>query len=134
MLARKMAARLEAWRAAQGERPKAFLLSGARQTGKTFTVREFARQHYANYIEVNFLDNEDAASLLTAAQDSDELVTRLSLLSKQPLDAGRTLVFFDEIQASPDMLTVAKFLVEQDRFDLVLSGSLLGVEIGRAHV
>ena len=129
MLARKMAARLEAWRAAQGERPKAFLLSGARQTGKTFTVREFARQHYANYIEVNFLDNEDAASLLTAAQDSDELVTRLSLLSKQPLDAGRTLVFFDEIQASPDMLTVAKFLVEQDRFDLVLSGSLLGVEL-----
>lgn len=129
MLARKMTGNLEAWRTAQDKKPKAFLLSGARQTGKTFTVREFARQHYANYIEVNFLDNKGAASLLAAAQGGDDLVTRLSLLSKQPLDAGRTLVFFDEIQASPDMLTVAKFLVEQNRFDLVLSGSLLGIEL-----
>lgn len=101
MLARKMTDRLETWRRMQGEKPKAFLLSGARQTGKTFTVREFARLHYANYIEVNFLDNEGAASLLAAAQGSDDLVTRLSLLSKQPLDAGWTLVFSTRSRRAP---------------------------------
>ncbi len=129
VLKRKMAGRLEKWRLSQAEKPKAFLLSGARQTGKTYIVREFAHEHYDNFIEVNFLDDKTASSLLAGAQGSEDLITRLSLLSKQPLTAGRTLVLFDEIQASPDMLTTAKFLVEQDRFDLVLSGSLLGVEL-----
>ena len=129
MLRRKMTDCLERWRRSQAEKPKAFLLSGARQTGKTYIVREFARKHYDNFIEVNFLDDEAASTLLADAQGSEDLVARLSLLSGRPLSAGRTLVFFDEIQASPDMLTMAKFLVEQGRFDLVLSGSLLGVEL-----
>lgn len=129
MLRRKMSTRLEAWRLAQSQKPKAFLLSGARQTGKTYVVREFAKSHYDNMVEVNFLNDVDAASLLRGASNGADVVTRLSLLSGKPLDEGRTLVFLDEIQASSDMLTMVKFLVELDRFDLVLSGSLLGAEL-----
>lgn len=127
MLKRKVTQKLEAWLGAP--KRKALLISGARQTGKTFAVREFAKAHFENYLEVNFLDDEQAASFLSSASNSEELISRLSLLAEKPFSAGRTLVFLDEIQVAKDILTLSKFLIESNRFELIMSGSLLGVEL-----
>lgn len=127
MLKRKITQRFEEWLAAP--KRKALLVSGARQTGKTFAIREFARTHFKNVIEVNFLENKAAAAFLSEANDANEFVERLSLLSNKPLSQERTLVFLDEIQEAGDAITASKFLVESNRFELAMSGSLLGVEL-----
>lgn len=127
MLKRKITQRFEEWLATP--KRKALLVSGARQTGKTFAIREFARTHFKNVIEVNFLENKAAAVFLSEANDANEFVERLSLLSNKPLSQERTLVFLDEIQEAGDAITASKFLVESNRFELAMSGSLLGVEL-----
>lgn len=111
------------------EGSEGFLLVGARQTGKTFVVRQFAREHFARTAEVSFLDNKKAAGILQAAQDTDDFLARLSLVTQTPVVPGETLVFLDEIQEAPDLITVVKFLVEDGRYPVVLSGSMLGTEL-----
>lgn len=127
MLKRKITQRFEEWLAAP--KRKALLVSGARQVGKTFAIREFGRSHFDNMVEVNFLENKTAASFLSEANDADEFIERLSLLSSSPLSQGRTLVFLDEIQEAADVITASKFLAESNRFELIMSDSLLGVEL-----
>ena len=127
MLRRKMIERLDAWK--RTSRHKALLLTGARQTGKTFIVREFARNSYESFIEVNFIENKDAVSFLGSASDSRDLISRITFLTGQELKSGSTCIFLDEVQEEPDIVTMSKFLIEDGRFDLILSGSLLGVEL-----
>lgn len=140
MLQRKMTAQLEAWKGRDTK--KALLLLGARQTGKTFTVREFARANYPTYIEVNFLEDEENGRFLAGAKSAEELLSRLSLITAQPI-APNTLIFFDEVQhLGREIVTLSKFLIEDGRFDLILSGSLLGTvlhgvasfPVGYAHI
>lgn len=126
-LKRKIEATLEQWHASP--KNKAFLLVGARQTGKTFVVRHFAENNFDHLVEINFLENRAAARLLSEASDTQDFIARLSLLSTTPLVPHASLIFLDEIQVAPDILTVAKFLVEDGRFPLVLSGSMLGTEL-----
>lgn len=76
MLRRKITQRLETWYAAS--RRKALLVTGARQVGKTYAVREFAKSHYDNFVEVNFLDGSDDAALLAGAVNADDFIERLS--------------------------------------------------------
>ena len=111
------------------KRRKAFLLVGARQTGKTFIVRQFAKNTFLYLAEINFLDNKDAAPILQSARSIDDFVSRLSLLTSSPIIPGKTLLFFDEIQEAPDLITAVKFLVEDGRFPVVLSESMLGTEL-----
>lgn len=127
MLERKMMSTLCNWRNAADRR--ALLLSGARQTGKTYLVREFARRHFENLIEVDFVADKDAGGFLAAAAGPQDLLSRLTLLSRKAATPGSTLVFLDEVQAAPEVITLVKYLVEDGRFDVVLSGSLLGVEL-----
>lgn len=140
MLKRKMLDTLKAWSA--GSKKKALILLGARQTGKTFIVREFAKQAYDSFIEVNFLEDLQAGPFLSAAESAEDLTSRLSMISDGPFK-GKTLVFFDEVQAQgKEAVTLSKFLLEDGRFDVILSGSLLGAElesvtsfpVGYAHV
>lgn len=80
-------------------------------------------------MEVNFLENTDDAALLAGARSADELASRLSLIAGRAIAPG-TLVFLDEVQeAAKEVVTLSKFLVEDGRFDLVLSGSLLGASL-----
>lgn len=128
MLKRKMLHELEGWKAA-GAR-KALVLLGARQVGKTYIVREFARQSYDSYIEVNFIDDEESGKLLATASSSAELLSRLSLVAGRSIPEG-SLIFFDEVrQLGHDVVTLSKFIVEDGRFDLIFSGSLLGTTLG----
>ena len=127
MLARKIEDRLEAWRAAP--RRTALLVTGARQTGKTYSIRHFATQHYEHVVELNFIENPELVSLFSKPRDAANLIMRLELATNVPLVPGKTLIFFDEVQECKEIVTAIKFLVDDGRFDYALSGSLLGVEL-----
>lgn len=106
----------------------ALLLTGARQTGKTFSVRHFG-ESFASFIEINFIENPEAIDIFKNITSADEILTRLSLFSDKPLIKGKTLIFFDEVQECDSVITALKFLVEEGSYRYILSGSLLGVEL-----
>ena len=108
---------------------KALLLTGARQTGKTFAIRRFAQQANLQLVEMNFLLQPEAISVLQGVANEQDLLLRISAYADRPLQPGETLIFFDEIQEYPDVLTWVKALVDDGRFKYALSGSLLGLEL-----
>lgn len=124
---RKMLEALSQWNRQQSR--KAFMLVGARQTGKTYVVRQFGRQHFAHVAEVNLLEEKTAAQTLVNADDVGDFVSRLSLITETPVMPEKTLIFLDEIQEAPDLITAVKFLVEDGRYRVVVSGSMLGTEL-----
>lgn len=87
---------------------QALLVDGARQVGKTTLVREFARQNYGTYIEINFLESPFAMEVVSQARDARDLMLRITALSDARLVPGDTLVFFDEVQEFGDIVTWAK--------------------------
>ncbi len=108
---------------------KALLLTGARQIGKTFSIRHFAQSHFETFIEINFIDNPSLVKVFAQAKNSQDILLRLSTLTTQKLIKGKTLIFFDEVQECPEIVTAIKFLVEEGSYRYILSGSLLGVEL-----
>ena len=108
---------------------QALLITGARQTGKSFSIRQFGTSHYENFVEINFVEMPEAANILSGAKNSKDILSRLSLLTTKKLVPGKTMVFFDEVQECPKIVTAIKFLVEEGSYRYVLSGSLLGVEL-----
>lgn len=106
----------------------ALLITGARQIGKTCSIREFGRT-FKSFIEINFLENPDAVALFKGAKNSSDILLRLSAIATKPLIKGETLIFFDEVQKCPDIVTAIKFLVDEGSYRYILSGSLLGVEL-----
>lgn len=106
----------------------ALLITGARQTGKTFSVREFGKS-FKSFVEINFVDMPEAVEVFRGAKSSADVLLRLSAIARVPLVKGDTLIFFDEVQKCPEIVTVIKFLVEEGSFRYILSGSLLGVEL-----
>ena len=96
--------------------------------GKTYSIREFGKT-FKSFVEINFIENPEAVNLLKGAHSSQDLLLRLSTLTSQPLIKGETLIFFDEVQRCPDIVTAIKFLVDEGSYRYILSGSLLGVEL-----
>lgn len=107
----------------------AFLLTGARQIGKTYLIRQCLQESDYPYIEINFIEQPELIELFSGAKDSKELLLRLSLISPKPLEPGKTIIFLDEIQEFKDIVTRIKFLVEDGNYRYIMSGSLLGVEL-----
>ena len=110
------------------ETNKALLITGARQVGKTYTIRQFGKS-YESFIEINFIENPDAINIIKNTIDSKDILRRISLLTNQPLIKNKTLIFFDEVQKCPEIVTAIKFLVDEGSYRYILSGSLLGVEL-----
>lgn len=106
----------------------ALLITGARQTGKTFSIREFGKS-FKSFVEINFVDMPEAVSVFAEAKSSSDILLRLSAITRVPLIKGDTLVFFDEVQKCPDIVTKIKFLVDEGSYRYIMSGSLLGVEL-----
>lgn len=106
----------------------ALLITGARQIGKTFSIREFGKR-FNSFIEINFIDNPQAIDVFKGAKNSSDILLRLSAITSKPLIKGETLIFFDEVQKCPEIVTAIKFLVEEGSYRYILSGSLLGVEL-----
>lgn len=106
----------------------ALLLTGARQTGKTFAIRE-AGKRFKSFIEINFIQTPSAVDLFKNVFSAEEILLRISALTDRPLIKGETLIFFDEVQCCDDIVTAIKFLVDEGSYRYALSGSLLGVEL-----
>lgn len=106
----------------------ALLITGARQIGKTYSIREFGKT-FKSFIEINFFENPDMIAIFKGAKNSSDILLRLSAITTKPLIKGETLIFFDEVQKCPDIVTAIKFLVDEGSYRYILSGSLLGVEL-----
>lgn len=108
---------------------KALLLYGVRQSGKTFIIRKCLQDTGCDYVEFNLIEHPELVKILDGATGRDDMILKLSLYTSQPITPGKTFIFLDEIQRSKEIVTKIKFLVEDNRFRFVLSGSLLGVEL-----
>lgn len=108
---------------------KAMFLTGARQVGKTYAIRKYARQHDLRLVEMNFLLQPESITVLKGAGDIKDMMLRISAYTRESLVPGKTLIFFDEIQEYADIMTWVKALVDEGSYFYALSGSLLGVEM-----
>lgn len=91
----------------------ALLITGARQIGKTYSIRQFGKEKFDCFVEINFFDMPEAVELFKSARNSQELLLRISLLAKTTLKPGRTLIFLDEVQECKEIVTAIKFLVDE---------------------
>ncbi len=107
---------------------KALLITGARQVGKSYSIREFGKR-FSSFVEINFVDTPEAIQIFRTAQNSREILERLSVMQGVRLVKGQTLIFFDEVQLCPEIVTAIKFLVDEGSYRYILSGSLLGVAL-----
>ena len=108
---------------------KALLVTGARQIGKTWLIRDEIHKSEYTKFEVNFIDQPDMIDYLNAEMSAEEFLIKLKMIMPQNCKPHETVVFFDEIQKCPEIVTKIKFLVEEGSFKYVMSGSLLGVEL-----
>ncbi|MDY4902663.1 MAG: ATP-binding protein, partial [Treponema sp.] len=116
----------------KSKKGETLLIKGARQIGKTFLVREFGKNEYKSFIEINFLKNPSLKSIFDGELTAEEVYKRISAhLPDAELLKGETLIFLDEIQKCAKARTSLKFLAEDDSFDIICSGSLLGLHYGQ---
>jgi len=108
---------------------RSLLVTGARQVGKTFSIRKVGKECFDNVVEINFVEQPDAIELFGEQKGAKDLLLRLSAFTKKPLVPGKTLIFFDEVQECKEIVTAIKFLVDEGSYKYVMSGSLLGVEL-----
>jgi len=108
---------------------RALLVTGARQVGKTFLIRQIGKECFEHVVEVNFLEQPDAVGIFQEPKSARDILLRLSAFVNKPLVPGKTLIFFDEVQECKEIVTAIKFLVDEGSYKYVMSGSLLGVEL-----
>ena len=113
----------------KGPKMEALLVTGARQVGKTFSIRQFGKRSFRDFVEINFIERPDAKALFDGIRGKVDFFTRFSAFVGRELPEGETLVFFDEVQECPELVTFIKFLGDDARYRYVLSGSLIGVEL-----
>ena len=115
-----------------GKKRECLLVKGARQIGKTFIIEKFGRENYESFIEINFIEEPEFASVFDGALDADSICSGISAIRPDVrFVPGRTLIFLDEIQECPNARTAFKFLALDGRCDVVASGSLLGIKYKR---
>lgn len=108
---------------------KALLVTGARQTGKTWLIRDEIEKSGYNKYEVNFIDQPDMVEYLNAEMSAEEFLVKLKMIMPEDCKPHDTVIFFDGIQKCPKIVTKIKFLVDEGSFKYVISGSLLGVSL-----
>ncbi len=130
MLRRKIYNELLEWknRRKSEQRKECLMVKGARQVGKSFIIREFGKSEYKTFIEINFIKNPEYKSIFDGSLSAVEIFKRLTAtFSDVNFISGDTLIFLDEIQKCASARTAIKFLAEEFRFDIISSGSLLGL-------
>ncbi len=125
-LKRKIDAFLCEWKADPKRKP--LIIKGCRQVGKTESVKQFAEKNYESVIEINFVRDEKYKGIIAEGYGAAEIIKNISLLDpSKKFIPGKTLIFFDEITEFPDIATALKFFFLDGRFDVICSGSMLGV-------
>ena len=107
----------------------ALLIDGARQVGKTYTIRHCLETKKLDYIELNLIQNEDALRALAVSRSVEDLRINISAVVSRELIPGKTILFIDEVQKLEEIITLIKSWVDEGSFRYILSGSLLGVEL-----
>lgn len=126
MLKRKAYDYLNKWRSTKDK--ECLLIKGARQVGKTYLVREFGKNEYKSFIEINFIEHPEYKSIFDNSLNANDIYERISLyIPNANLISNNTLIFFDEIQKCPKARTALKFLAIDNKYDVIASGSLLGI-------
>lgn len=129
-LARKFDALLDAWKANPRHLP--LIVKGARQVGKTYSIRQFARRSYRHFVEINFVERPEFKVIVRDGFSVAAIVRNITAVDAQMVfEEGSTLILFDEIQEFPEIATALKFFAEDGRFDVICSGSILGVHYKR---
>jgi len=128
MLYRKITSYLEDY--LKSDSDKILILEGARQVGKSFSIREVGSRLYPNYVEINFVEDDEGKQLFKNIHKKEDFYLTLSMVAGDKLSSrDDTLVFLDEIQHYPQFLTILKFLREDGRYRYIASGSLLGITL-----
>lgn len=126
MLKRKIDKYLTDWKNKPDRKP--LIIKGARQIGKTRSVEWFAGQNYASVIEINFIEQKKYREIFNDGFEVDAILKNISLLNPElKFIPGNTIFFFDELQACPNCATSLKFFKLDGRFDVICSGSLMGI-------
>lgn len=114
----------------ESKRRKPLIIEGARQVGKTWLMKEFGKEAYANTVYINFDSNSRMAELFASDLDTDRLIMGLELYSGRKIDANNTLLIFDEVQEVPRALTSLKYFYENaPQYHIICAGSLLGIAL-----
>lgn len=126
VLKRKIYDELLHWKAKKSK--ECLLIQGARQIGKTFIIEDFGKKQYASYIYLNFYENPEHRQIFDGSLEAAEIYKKISLYVRDVhFVAHDTLIFLDEIQDCPNARTALKFLAIDDLYDVIASGSLLGL-------
>ncbi len=132
MLKRKMEDVLLAWK--QEEDHKPIVIKGCRQCGKTFSVRKFAKEHYRHVVYMNFMENQDYALAFEGSKVVDDIVMNVTaMVPGSVFESGQTCLILDEIQECKAARTALKFFKMDGRYDVIATGSLLGVRGYGSH-
>lgn len=130
MLYRKIEADIE--KHLTSDSNKILIIDGARQIGKTYIIRHVGQKLFENYIEINLLEDSLQQRLFESARTVEDFYLQVSMIAGNRMkDKRSTLIFLDEIQAYPHLLTLLKFLKQDDKFTYIASGSLLGVTLAK---
>lgn len=129
-LKRKIDAFLQEWKSEVERKP--LIVKGPRQVGKTESIKKFANSNYESIIEINFIEEPKYKMITADGYKADDIIKNISRIdpSKRFID-GKTLLFFDELQAFPEIATALKFFKIDGRFDVICSGSMLGINYHR---
>lgn len=126
LLRRKIDRDLALWKSNPDRLP--LIIKGARQIGKTESIRKFAKENYAHTVEINFALQKQFLGIFENGFQVDTILKNISLLNPEfPLVPEETLIFFDEHQACPNCATSLKSFRQDGRFDVICSGSLMGI-------
>lgn len=130
MLYRKIESLIEAHLKSGSE--KILLIDGARQVGKTYIIRHAGKRLFENFIEINMVEDQLGDGLFANTKTIEDFYLQVSMIAGSKMkDRENTLIFLDEIQAYPHLLTLLKFLSQDNRFTYIASGSLLGVTLAQ---
>ena len=126
MLERKIDTYLAKWKNALSRKP--LIVKGARQIGKTESIRAFGKANYQSVIEINFVLQKKFRTIFSNGYEVDTIIKNISLLEPSwQFIPGKTLIFFDELQKCPDCATSLKSFCQDRRYDVICSGSLMGI-------
>ena len=129
---RKIYQDLLKWKNSNTNKP--LMIIGSRQVGKTYIVKEFCKNEYDNHVYINLFDHQEIVSLFKEALSTEGKYKRMKMILKLDIDPEKTIIFFDEIQESEELISALKYFCESETpYKIICAGSLLGVKLKRLH-
>ena len=124
---RKILSQMQQWKDSGRNRKQAILIKGLRQVGKTYIVKEFAEKNYDNVVYIDFRSEKEIRTVFRGDFDIDTITLGISAYKKVSFIPGRTVIIFDEVQDCIEARSSVKYFVEDGRYDIIETGSLLGI-------